>query len=142
MRRRRYEPRGPRTVGSRGFVVLVGGRTAIAPPDLKPGQVHCRVCRQATTLTSTGIYRRHCDLFGNPCGARSPQASVRLEAVPDVVIPDERKTVDATAQRPPQASKGPRAHGACQDCDAFVSGERRYCGKCAARHERERRRKG
>ncbi len=144
MKRRHYSQSGDPTLGNRSGVVLVNlipGEAA--PPDLKPGQVRCRVCRQATTLTTTGVYRSHRDLFGNPCGARSPQAIVKLDVVPDVILPPEPKYVTPTKGEATEREKGSgvRAWGNCEECDAFVSGERRFCGKCLVRRERDRKRK-
>lgn len=43
------------------------GRTVLAPPELKPGQVRCQVCRNGVVITDRGYLRRHHDLFGHRC---------------------------------------------------------------------------
>lgn len=132
-------------------VILAGSpshKTAasVAPPELRPGQVRCPVCRNGAGKTLNGNLRQHTDLFGHRCYNRSTGEPTGIET-PAVVIP-ERPTPPPPAPR--QESQQPRRRGKpyrqagpgdgrirqvtgyCHECGRPVSGERRYCGPCLA----------
>lgn len=44
-----------------------GRRRVRLPPELKPGQARCPVCRNACSVTGRGFLRRHRDLYGLDC---------------------------------------------------------------------------
>lgn len=127
----------------KGTSVIRSGKTITRAPRLKPGQVRCHACRNTVTLTSTGNYRGHHDLFGGPCDARRPQVVDPTE-LPPVMHRGQPVTSGLTTERvrvsKPSFGEGVRLYGDCEDCGAFVTGERRFCGLCLVRHEESRRR--
>lgn len=47
-------------------------RRVADPPELKPGQVRCPVCRNGVRTTAYGYLWRHVDLFGLDCYNKRP----------------------------------------------------------------------
>lgn len=137
---------------------IVGGRATFEPPDLRPGQVRCHVCRNAAVLNPSGKYRKHQDLLGLPCYAIRPHGADldvidelppvlhRGEPVTPGLDKDVRPHRKAPTGGPPGMGNGVRAWGVCEeddceedDCDVIVSGERRFCGIHLARRMAARR---
>lgn len=130
---RKVDPRGGR--GGKGTPIGVGSPTyssavVLAPPELRPGQVRCPVCRNATGLTPlTKVLRKHRDLFGEPCWNKSQMETVKLVA-PPVVLP--RGGGQAGAE--PAVAGQSRLDGGslCTSCGKWLPGERTLCGRCFA----------
>lgn len=109
---------------------------ADTPPSrpLPDGKVRCPSCGQVTSLTPRGHLRRHDDGAGVECPQRvwRGERDGPVPKAPPVVIPPMGSPPGSGAKPKPKPTKpgGPRM---CQLCEERpVTGERRYCGRCAA----------
>jgi len=94
--------------------------------DVPDGKVRCPACESVAALTRAGWLWPH----RTPRGEECPQ---RLTGDAPKVVLDEPLPVPAL-----EAPSGLRLspNGTCHECGRPVSGERRYCGRCAARRSR------
>ena len=85
-----------------------------------------------------GRGNRHRATFVTGRPARKPQQRKRPEK-PNPVIPDDLRAQfaaereEALRRRPPVDARTMPVTGRCHDCGKPVPGERRLCGRCAAR---------
>jgi hypothetical protein len=102
-------------------------------PDTGADEARCGVCDALTHLTPTArMLAKHLTPTGDVCTNRNPQARpVVLTELPPVM--HRGKPVD---QAPQPRQK--MVTGYCHDCGQDVTGERWYCGLCAARRDTER----
>lgn len=121
------------------------------PEPLQDGKVRCNACAAVVSLTLRGRTRAHKTPAGEPCAYRAFYAKVTLDEMPPVVLPPQsqppkRIPIRKRAQQPTpeqiqnNASLAPRTNE-CVFCEKWLPGERTVCGACAARRERNRRRK-
>lgn len=120
-----------------------------APKPLEPGA--CPQCSRVIGITPSGRRRMHRDLEGRDCtgsGVRVGEEAVPAEVLSAarIVVPERRQPVrekpgadPRERARPKRALTKPSPTGHCHTCDRAITGERIYCGPCAAARNRERR---
>lgn len=128
---------GPRT----GRVRVLGEMKTVRLPDLAEGQVECPVCRRGVLPLDEYRIRRHRDLFGHQCynTSHGGMPDMDISAMVDWVraqAPPEKEPEPPAVPRPPQRYVRTVCTSRCHTCDRPVTGERRFCGPCAANRGR------
>jgi hypothetical protein len=108
------------------------------PEPLENGKVRCRGCSKVVPLTPNGKIRKHRSPAGEDCAYTASYGRYALDEIPPVVMRPAPKVKELQPERPPREPRVLEplrlyAGRHCQECDSWVSGERRLCGMCAAK---------
>lgn len=95
--------------------------------ELEDGKVRC-LCGKAVKPTSAGRLARHLTPSGDDCTHfASYRDPVRLDEVPEVVLPQPREPAEKPEKPAPRLDVG----SACKVCGKWLPGERSLCGRCS-----------